>query len=181
MIDGRLCKLGRRGHSDRTERTRHGHFRRRHAVRRIDGGGARKAQQSYLNVEAGQAVAQGTQEASDTALQTKYIISNVRGAAGASGAVATSPDVVNVEGQIAARGSYNALSEMYQQNEKAIGLTYQGQIAAATGEVTQQADVTKALSTVLTGAGSLATKYGSPTGNNSISPASIATYGYGYM
>ena len=140
-----------------------------------------KAQQSYLNVEAGQAVAQGTQEASDTALQTKYIISNVRGAAGASGAVATSPDVVNVEGQIAARGSYNALSEMYQQNEKAIGLTYQGQIAAATGEVTQQADVTKALSTVLTGAGSLATKYGSPTGNNSISPASIATYGYGYM
>jgi hypothetical protein len=144
-----------------------------------------RAQAAGLSVQAGQDVAQGTSEAANQALQTKYIISNVRGAAGASGAVATSPDVVGVEGQIAARGSYSALSDMYSANEKAAELNYQGALDVYSGKVTQQADEVKALSTALSGFGSLASKYGGGSGAPGASAgptaAGIAANGYGYM
>ena len=126
-----------------------------------------EANAAYLKVQAGQDIAQGSQEVSNQNLETKYIISNVRGAAASSGGTATSPSIVNIEGAIAARGSYNALSDMYAANEKAQGLNYQGALDIYSGKVTQEADEMKALSTVLSGAGSLATKYGGGAGAGS--------------
>jgi hypothetical protein len=126
-----------------------------------------RAQAASLGVQAGQVQAEGSQQASNQALNTKFIISNVRGAAAASGGVATAPSVVDVEGELAARGSYSMLSDLYAANEKAAGMTYQGALDVYSGNTTQRADQVKALSTVLSGAGSLASKYGNPGGFNS--------------
>ena len=133
-----------------------------------------RAQAASLQVQAGQDVAQGTQEAANQTLDTKFIISNVRGAAASSGGVATSPTVVGIEGQIAARGSYNALSDMYAANEKSNALNYQGALDVYSGNVTQTADQVKAFATVLSGAGSLASKYGNPGGASGF-PAGITS------
>jgi hypothetical protein len=126
-----------------------------------------RAQAASLGVQAGQEVAQGTQDIANAALNTKYVISQTRGAAAASGGVATSPTVVGLEGQIAARGSYSALAQMYEQREKANALNYQGALDIYSGKVEQTADQVKAFSTVLSGAGSLASKYGNPGGAQS--------------
>ena len=123
-----------------------------------------QAQAADLSVIAGQDVAEGTAKANEQAIQTKYIISMTRGAAASSGGVATSPSVVDQEGQLAARGSYSALSDMYAANQKAAGLNYQGALDIYSGKVTQQADTVQAISTALSGASSLATKYGGGSG-----------------
>jgi hypothetical protein len=132
-----------------------------------------RAQAASLGVQARQEVAQGTQEASNQALETKYVISQTRGAAAASGGVATSPTVVGLEGQIAARGSYSALSDMYMARQKANALNYQGALDIYSGKVTQTADQVKALSTVLSGAASLASKYGN-SGGAGLTPLAAA-------
>jgi hypothetical protein len=119
-----------------------------------------RAQAASLGVQAGQELAQGTQEVANQALSTKYLISATRGAAAGSGGVATSPTVVDLEGQIAARGSYNALSDMYMARQKANALNYQGALDVYSGNVTQRADQVNAFGTVLKGASSLAEKYG---------------------
>lgn len=122
------------------------------------------AQDLAFQYQAGQVEAEGSQQAADAALQTKYVLSSVRARAAASGVASSGTTPVDIAGQIAARGSYNVLAAQYSADEKAKGLQYQGELAQYEGQVKQQAAKTSALSTVLSGIGTLATKYGSPGG-----------------
>jgi hypothetical protein len=122
------------------------------------------AQNAAFQQQAGQVEAQGSQQAADAALQTKYVLSSVRARAAANGVSASGTTPVDIAGQIAARGSYNVLSALYSSQEKAAGLNFQGQLSQYEGQVKQQASKVSALSTVLSGIGSLATKYGNPGG-----------------
>jgi hypothetical protein len=135
---------------------------------------------------------QSSAEASDTALRTQYVLSSARARAGASGAGATDPSVVNTEGLIAGRGEYNVLSQLFSGEEKARGLENQasldvftGQQQRIAGQVSQSSYNTRAISTALQGGSSLFAKYGNggfapppPSGGGGL-PAAMAYGGMG--
>jgi hypothetical protein len=80
-------------------------------------------QQGYIATEdrqaAGQAIAVSDQRAIQDTKQAQLLEGRASAVAGASGVEVTSPQVTNTVGNIAARGSYNALSDLYTGNERA--------------------------------------------------------------
>lgn len=143
-------------------------------------------QQAVLDQQAGQVAAQGSQEVANQNLKTKAIIGTLRARAASGGGSASDPTVVNLAGNIAARGEYNALSALYSADEKASGLQYQGDLAAYSGQVKQTAARTTALATAISGFGGLAAKYGNVGGVNAgtmdgPTRQDIYDRGYGYM
>lgn len=60
--------------------------------------------------------------------QTDLALSRARAVGAASGTQATSPDIVNTEGQIAQQGGYNALSALYEGRARARSDEYQANI-----------------------------------------------------
>lgn len=120
-----------------------------------------------LTQQAGQVRAASQAQVVNSNLQTAYVQSTVRARAAASGGSATDPTVVNLQGQIGARGEYNALSELYTGEEKARGEENQasldiftGEQQAAAGKAKQTAGYIGAFSTALSGFGSIGAKYG---------------------
>ena len=85
--------------------------------------------------------------------------------AGASGS-STDPSTINLGGQIAKRGEYNALMTLSQGQNQQAGLTNMGDAALYGGEIAKQGDDMAAIGTIAGGAGSFARTYG---------------YGYGSM
>ncbi len=122
---------------------------------------------TVLRQQAGQKIAQGAAAANIQRINTSYVLSTARANAAAAGISSTSPGVVNIEGNIAARGEYNALSALYSSNEEAAGLNnqaaldvYTGQQEVIAGQEKQQASNIGAISTIMSGVGGLAAKYG---------------------
>lgn len=140
-----------------------------------------------LQTQAGQVLAVGQQQAGITDLNTKTFLSNMTAAAAGTGGTATSPTVVTDKAQAAARGAYNAGSEMFSAEEQATGLENQanldiftGQQELSAGKYKQQAAQLGAMSTILSGAGSLAAKYGGGFngGTGYTSPADVGGSGF---
>ena len=137
-------------------------------------------QAQELTQQAGQTRAVAEQASINQRTNAAYVLSKVRANAAASGS-ATDPTAVDVAGQVGARGEYNALSEIYTGEEKARGLEnqsaldiYTGQQEAEAGKYKQQAANLGALSSVLSGGGNLASKYGDAGGFGSSSSSSGA-------
>jgi hypothetical protein len=106
-------------------------------------------------------------EASNTARDTGLVLSSARARAAASGAGATDPTVVSLESGIAGRGEINLLTQLASGEERAKGLEnqanldiYQGQQLAEAGRVQQRSSRTRALASLLSGAGGLFARYG---------------------
>lgn len=125
--------------------------------------------------------AQGIQAANIQTINTGYVLSSARANAAAAGAASTSPSVVSQEGQIAARGEYNALSELYMGNEAAAGMNNQaaldiftGQQEAIAGQEKQKAANLASVGTMISGIGSLAAKYGGAIGGASSGTSPLA-------
>ena len=134
-------------------------------------------QQAALNIQATQDLAVGSQQAAEAALETKYTLGTVQARAAATGGSATSPTVTDVSGAIAARGEYSALNDLYTAGQKAQGLQYQGQLAAYSGQIKDQAAQIQSGTTLLTGMGTLAAKYGDALFGSGLFDSSSPTAG----
>lgn len=147
---------------------------------------AAEEQQQADTQAAGQAQAASQRQADAQRLNTAALLSNAQAAAAGGGTTGTDPSVVTTEGQIGARGDYNALTDLYNGNEQAQSLQYQGtqalqggQYAAAAGNYRNSMASVSEFGTILGGVGqsaSLYYKFGSP-GFNSSGPGLTGDYG----
>lgn len=142
---------------------------------------AQDYQAAELTQQAGQTRAVAESQEQDSLRKTAYQLSTARAVAASSGAGATDPTVVGIEGQIGAKGNFDALSQMYSGEEKARGLetqstldTYQGQQLRIAGAQKQKAGNIGAITTLLSGGNTLASKYGGTDGL--MLPGSAGTY-----
>ncbi len=133
-------------------------------------GAARQAEANYqatqLKENAGSDLGAGQSQMLDKQLQTKLAISTgiADTAAGGVNAGVGSP-VANAKA-LAGRGSYHSMMDLWQgQNQytadlnKAAGATYSGDVALAGGQMTQSADMLKAMGTIAGTGGSMAAGY----------------------
>ena len=87
-------------------------------------GAAMDAAAGDLNMEGGQAIAQGIQGAEAARLRGRYVASNARGLTAASGLTTTGTSAVANEGQIRGQSEYDALSAIYSGESKAQDLAF---------------------------------------------------------
>jgi hypothetical protein len=124
-------------------------------------------QATELEQNASQAFASGQRKALDTTQRTNLAISTSRARAAASGVNAGVGSPVTNAGNLAQRGSYQALMDMFNGESEATGLRNQsqavrfgGDLALMEGEEKQRASRLAALGTLAGTAGSMAGTYG---------------------
>ena len=133
-----------------------------------------KAQQQSLEYEAKQSEVQAGQEraaaqrrAMEERRQATLASSRARALAAAGGGATIDPSVVNLMGDLAAEGEYNAGVAMYEGEEEARNLEtsaslrrYEGTMARSAGKQAKRAGYIKAGTTVLKGGKSIYDSYG---------------------
>ena len=109
------------------------------------------------------ATATAQRAAEEERRKTGLVESTLQARAAGGGASATAPSTLNVAGDIARRGEYNALMDLSQGENQQSGLTNMGQAAQYSGKIAQIGDTYSALGTIAGGAGSFARtlQYGS--------------------
>lgn len=125
-------------------------------------------QAAQLNQNASQALASSQRQALDTTQRTNLAISTATARAGASGAAADVGSAVANSGELAQRGSYQALTDMFNGESKASGLEneasgvrYTGDVEAYEGEEKEKASYLAAGGDFLSSVGQAAGQYGS--------------------
>jgi hypothetical protein len=98
-------------------------------------------------------------EAEKARRESRYLQSRATAVAAASGAGATDPTVVNLIGDLEAEGEYNALTALYNGQQQAESLKTGGAITRRRGSAYRNAGNMNAVSTVISGASSMA-RYG---------------------
>lgn len=124
-----------------------------------------EAQQFEANAK--NAIGASQQGAYEQERQGTIAASRALAVAAASGGGASDPTIVNLMARMAGESHYNAMAALYQGQEQSRAMTNQASIARYGGEVAQNAADTaagaakfSALTTAITGAGSLYAKYG---------------------
>jgi len=112
-------------------------------------------QQKEAMQQAESSTAMGQRQMEEQRRQTRLVQSTLQARAAASGVDATSPSVLNLSGNIAKRGEYNALMSLSEGQNQAAGLYNQGEAAKYQGEITQQSDTLSAAGTMASGVGSM--------------------------
>lgn len=127
-----------------------------------------RAQASALEYQAAVARQRGMaekaasqREALDTSRKEKFALSTLQARSAASGAGADDPTVANLAGDIAGRGAYQQMLQMWQGEESQWGAETQARGEEATASAYKTYGMTSALGTILGSAGSLLGKYGS--------------------
>jgi hypothetical protein len=117
-----------------------------------------------MDQQAGQARASAQRQALDERHNADLAGSRAQAAAAASGAGATDPTVVNIQGDIAKEGEYRYGMALYNGEEYARGLEGQANAKRASAKAAQFAGYMNAASTVLSAGGkhgqTLLDKYG---------------------
>lgn len=128
---------------------------------------AQDAEATQLEQNAGQAFASGQRQALEAGQRARLAIGTARAIGAASGVDVSSGSPASVQGELARRGSYQALMEMFNGQSTASGLRnqaaavrYGGDVAAIEGEEKQQASKYSAAATLASGFGSALTTYG---------------------
>ena len=125
--------------------------------------GDNAAAQSYALGQAAKASSQ--RAAINQARDTAYVQSRVKAFAAASGGTSSDPSVVTDLAQIGTQGEYQRLAALYGGDTSAAG-------ASAEGDALRNEGRSKAISTVLSGTSSLASKYwSSPPPDSNYSPS----------
>lgn len=99
---------------------------------------AAQFEQQQAEQQATQATAGSQREAATQKLETDYLVSRQLALAGASGAGASDPTIVNLIAQTRGIGSYKAATALYQGEEQARQLRLQGAAAMFEGESAAQ-------------------------------------------
>lgn len=122
---------------------------------------------TLLEQQAGQTRAASQRTALDQRRQTTLVESRARAVAAASGAGASDSTVNDIEGRIAQRGEYAALSSLFNGEERARGLEdqgagvrFEGAEAGYLGKQKQSASRVAAIAGLLSGGSDLYSKYG---------------------
>lgn len=118
------------------------------------------SQAQQLEQRAGQERAASQRVAIEERRKGKIAISNAQAAAASSGGGATDPTVLNIEGAIAKQGEYNALSALFDGEERARGQELQAVASRYEGKQARRAGMAGGVSTIISGAGNaLMAKY----------------------
>lgn len=122
---------------------------------------------AQVDANAAQSIASGQRQMLDTEQRTKLAISSATARAGASGAAPDVGSPLEDVGQLAGRGSYQALMDMFNGQSRATGLQnqsqgirYTGQMENIEGEEKQKASYLAAGGDVLSSIGAAAGTYG---------------------
>ncbi|MGH6714573.1 MAG: hypothetical protein ACREDC_00115 [Bradyrhizobium sp.] len=124
-----------------------------------------------LSQRAASAAAAGSQQASIVAANRPFVIGSQRANAAAAGGTAGSPTAQAIMGNTVARSEYDQMADIYNgevqargyQNQAALDI-YQGQQQLAAGQYRAKAARVGALTSVLSGFGNVAAKYGHMNG-----------------
>lgn len=137
-----------------------------------------KMQAAEMRVRAKQALAVGSREAAAQDRETALAISRAQAVAAASGGGAVDPTVLKIIGDIAARGSENVQMELYNAGEEARGLRNQAAMTAYEGKQARKAGTIRAATTLMSGVGKIADKWGGTWEEEKAKNAEIGyTYG----
>ncbi len=91
--------------------------------------------------------------------QAGLVLSKIQAGAAAGGSDTTSPDLLNLVGDVAGRGEYQALSDMYSGENRARGLEDSATGERMTGDAAQTGSYFKAAGTLLSTGGSVYDRY----------------------
>ena len=105
-------------------------------------------------------LANASSKANQRSLQTEYQISNARAAAAGSGGAADAPSTANVESQIAGRGEYDQLSDIYAGQTQAKNFNDTAAQDQWQGQQAKDAVPMEDASTIASSGSTLYTKYG---------------------
>jgi hypothetical protein len=129
-----------------------------------------KFQAAQMEQQAGQERATSQRVAIEERRRAAIAGSNAQAAAASSGGGATDPTVLNIQGGLAGQGEYNALTALFEGEEKARGLNLQAASTRMQGKQAKKAGMISGFSTIIGGAGNaLMAKYApttAPTGGN---------------
>lgn len=109
---------------------------------------------AQMEQQAGESRAAGQRQAFERDRETKLALSKLQARAAASGGGASDPTVTNLAGDIAGRGEYQHLMEMYKGENRARGLEDEAMGARMTGAAKRDAAFLSAGGTLLGSAGS---------------------------
>lgn len=130
----------------------------------LEGGEAQQRAASYqaaqMRRNAGQEQAAGIQAAKEEARKAELIQSRILAVAGASGAGALDPTVINLISQTAAEGELASMTRIYNSEVAAQGLREQAAATEYEGVLAKRASKYKAYSTMLSGGKSMMDMYG---------------------
>lgn len=111
-----------------------------------------------LRQRANEEAAAGQRAAIQREREANLLASRARAAGAASGMLATSPDLVDIEGDIAGQGAYNAAAEIYGGAARERAARQQAEIRLFDAQRTRSAAPVAAFGTLLSGVGSWAEK-----------------------
>lgn len=135
-----------------------------------------KFQAAQLEQRAGQERASSQRVALEERRRASIASSNAQAAAAASGGGATDPTVLNIQGGIAGQGEYNALSALFEGEEKGRGLELQATSTRMEGKQAKKAGYVSGISTIIGGTGNaLMAKYSPSTASG----GTVGTAGVG--
>jgi hypothetical protein len=115
--------------------------------------GALDASADQLTQEAGQSVASGIQGAIMDRRRATYVASSARARTAAGGLTTTGTSAIANVGEIRGMGEYNALTSLYQGEDRAQELDYRAQGMRRSGSNAITGGWLSGMNTVLTGAG----------------------------
>jgi hypothetical protein len=115
---------------------------------------------AQMNQQAGQERAASQRVAIEQRRRANLAISKSRAISAGSGAGASDPSVLNIEGNLAGEGEYNALSAIYQGEEAGRGYETGATAKRFEGQQKRQASMIGAGSTIMGAGVSLLDKYG---------------------
>lgn len=127
------------------------------------GNAANKAAQyqaQQLDVNAGQQRAVAQRQAINDRRAGRLAESKLQARAGASGAGAGDPTVINLAQDIGAQSEYNALTSLYDGEEKARGMEGEADMKRYEGKMAKKGATIGAISSTLSSFGSMRMKYG---------------------
>lgn len=116
---------------------------------------------ALLGQEAGQSVASGIQGAIMDRRKAAYVASSARARIAGSGLATTGTSAIKTVGDIRGQGEYNALTSLYQGQDRALELNVRAQGLENEGSAAETAGWIGGISSALTGGQSWYAKYGS--------------------
>lgn len=96
--------------------------------------------------EGGQSIAAGIQGAIAQRRRGDYVASQARARIAAGGLTTTGTSAISTIGGIKGQGEYNALTDIYQGEDRANELDFKGQVLKSEGQAAQTAGILSALS-----------------------------------
>lgn len=132
----------------------------------LAGGNATMAADRYAanqyNLQAQTATAEGQRQMLDQKRQAGLVESKLQANAAAGGGDTTDPSVMAAGRQIAGRGEYNALTDLFSGQNRGAGLTDEANARIASGEAAQEGSEYGAAGTIASGVGSMFSTLGRP-------------------